>query len=99
MKRFCVLLAFFIRTQAMQELPLITPSQIPEQSLVSELKEHALEISIAGLYLAGGVPYFSDTTRWACDISGSLIWLTTSLYACAKTLCRRRRANNGPGPT
>ena len=91
MKKLYVLLAIFIYTQAMQEIPLITPPLIPRQSLVGELKDHALEISIAGLYLAGGIPYFSDTARWACDISGSLLWLTTSLYSCISTVSRRRR--------
>ena len=89
MKRILLIVAIFARVNAMENLALVT--QEPTTSLCSELKSHTLEISIASLYLAGGLPFLSDTTRWACDISGSILWLTTSLYACISTLVKHKR--------
>lgn len=94
MKKLLVLLALFSRVHAMEHrelIPIPTEEPVIARSLSDELKEHTLEISIASLYLAGGLPFFSDTTRWACDISGSILWLTTSVYACISTLVKHKR--------
>ena len=89
MKRMLFLVLPFMRLNAMELQPLAPQEQ--HSTLSGELKEYAIEISIASLYLAGGVPFLSDTTRWACDISGSLLWLTTAIYACTKTILKRKR--------
>ena len=96
MKRILLIGAIFARVDAMENLALV-PQVVPQEpttSLCSELQNHVLEISIASLYLAGAVPFFSETTRWGCDIAGSLLWLTTSIYACIMTVRKRTRARN-----
>lgn len=89
MKRIALLVLSFMKLHAMEELALI-PAQPQTGNLSDVLKEHVLEISISSLYLAGAFPFLSDDIRWACDISGSILWLSASTYSLIKVIFLRR---------
>jgi hypothetical protein len=61
----------------------------PKTHLLADMRDHSIDLIIAGLYLAGsGFPGVSDEIAWEANAFASVLWITDS---CVRMVARIRR--------
>ena len=81
-----------VSARANSNAPLLAhvDSVYPRQAFIADLRDHSIDVFIAGLYLLGsGFPGMSDKISWEANALASALWITDSVVRIV-AVCRKR---------